>query len=428
MIRLAMLFMVAVIASSGPLRAAEGAVVKIVKKGDGYQLLRNGQPYFIKGGGSPHLDLLVAAGGNSIRAYGSPSALDNLENSHVTALIGLRVALPRQGFDYNNAEALAKQIENARQTVLKLKDHPAVLMWALGNEVELGASEPVRIQVWKHMNELAELIHKEDPNHPVIAVLAGATPAKLAELDRYAPALDAVGINAYGSMLSVPATLDKAGWKRPYLITEFGPRGHWEVPKTPWGLPIEDSSTEKADLYLKAYQAAVQDRPSCLGSYVFLWGQKQEKTHTWYGMFLPEGNPLGAVDAMSYAWTGKWPANRAPRIGPGKVRLAAEGSSDDSQRVFKPSARLRAEVDASDPDNDPMKVTWDVRLDVSDNPNTGGDREEPTPPIAGAIVSSSGNQALIQVPEKPANYRIFVYVFDPKGSAATANEPIVAKE
>lgn len=43
----------------------------------------------------------------------------------------------------------------------------------------------------------------------------------------------------------------------------------------------------------------------CLGSYVFLWGQKQEVTATWYGMFLASGEKLPTVDAVCYAWSGK---------------------------------------------------------------------------------------------------------------------------
>jgi hypothetical protein len=256
-------------------------------------------------------------------------------------------------------------------------------------------------------------------------VLAGIGETKLSELDTFCPTLDAVGINTYAGMMSLPETVAKQGWKRPWLVTEFGPRGHWEVQKTAWALPIEDSSTEKADLYLRAYRRAVTESPACLGSYVFLWGQKQEKTHTWYGMFLPEGNRLGAVDAMTMAWTGKRPDNRCPQIGPGKITVRVEGASaDDTRHVFAPGARLQCMVDTSDPENDPIIIKWDLRVDVAGNPSRGGDREPSTPPIAGSVISTQENQAVIQLPEKEGNYRLFAYAFDPKGSAATANLPV----
>jgi hypothetical protein len=238
---------------------------------------------------------------------------------------------------------------------------------------------------------------------------------------KHCPGIDAIGVNAYGSMLTVPEVLEKEGWTGPYVVTEFGPRGHWEVPKTPWGLPVEDNSTEKADLYLKAYQHTVSGQPRCLGSYVFLWGQKQEKTHTWYGMFLPDGSRTASVDALSFAWTGKWPTNRCPRIGPKAIQV------DGASRVFAPGATVAAAFDVADPEGKSLTIRWDVRRDVSDAPQRGGDREEATPPIEGAVVSAKGSEATIRVPGTPGNYRIFAYAYDPANNAATANLPIQVK-
>ncbi|MHC5144587.1 MAG: hypothetical protein ACYSOX_03020 [Planctomycetota bacterium] len=48
------------------------SIVKIEKIGRRFELTRNGQPYFINGaGGRNHLDMLVEAGGNSIRTWSS---------------------------------------------------------------------------------------------------------------------------------------------------------------------------------------------------------------------------------------------------------------------------------------------------------------------------------------------------------------------
>jgi len=189
-------------------------------------------------------------------------------------------------------------------------------------------------------------------------------------------------------------------------VTEFGPRGHWEVAKTPWGLPIEDTSTEKAAFYEKAYAHAVAGQPACLGSYVFLWGQKQEKTHTWYGMFLPDGTLLDTVDAMTHSWSGKWPTDRAPQIH--AIDVTVQGRT------------ARCKVVAADPENGPLEITWDVRKDVSDNPSTGGDREPPS----SALATASGASAELALPAEPGNYRVFVYARDRGGKAATANRAI----
>ena len=48
---------------------------EVVKTKDGFQLLRNGKPYYVKGaGGDTHLDLLKSIGGNSIRTWGTDNA------------------------------------------------------------------------------------------------------------------------------------------------------------------------------------------------------------------------------------------------------------------------------------------------------------------------------------------------------------------
>jgi hypothetical protein len=386
-----------------------GQVEIAAKPGGGFTLMRDGKPYTIYGaGGTSRMELLKPAGANSIRDWSPPSieVMDKAQQLGLTVLAGLRVGNPRHGFDYNDAAKVQAQRDQALAAVRKLKGHPALLMWALGNETELGISDAQRIQVWKEMETLAQLVKKEDPSHPVIVVLASAGKTKLKELAEHTPSIDAVGINAYGGMLQLPETVEAQGWKKAWLVTEFGPRGHWEVAKTPWGLPIEDFSSVKAEFYKKAYNHAIRSRPACLGSYVFLWGQKQEKTHTWYGMFMPDGTPLDTVDAMTEMWTGKPPAQRAPSI------TGFEVSKD----VLKTGEALSAKVSAERSDG----ITWDLRRDVSDNPATGGDREAATP----ILERGSGAEFTVKMPAAPGNYRLFVYARNASGKASTANKAL----
>jgi hypothetical protein len=423
-------FLICLVAPALALAAeTKPSVVKIEKTEKGYQLMRNGQPFFIKGGcgDKRHLEQLKACGGNSVR-FNEPEDLDLAHKNGLAAEVDLGLPPVRRGADYGDPKFIAEQKKLVREKVLKLKDHPAVLIWEVGNEPELKAPTEMRIKVWKVINETAKMVKELDPNHPVVAVIASVGQSNLKELNEYCPDLDGVGINAYQSILGVPEAIEKQGWKRPWFITEFGPRGHWEVPKTSWGLPIEDTSTDKCDLYTKAYAHAVEGRPNCLGSYVFEWGQKQEKTHTWYGVFLPGGERLGAVDVMIKAWNGKAPENLCPVIGAKRVQVKVDGEKESpKQNIFTPGQKLQCTVDASDPEGQPLKITWDLRKDASDNPADGGDYEAPVPPIEGSVVSSEKSEAVMKLPETPGNYRIFVYAVDPKGSAATANVPIKVK-
>ncbi len=402
--------------------------VAIILRGEGYTLVRDGEPYFVKGAvGRAHLERLLTAGGNSIRA-----GVHDLDRAHalgLTVLVGLPFGKQRWGFDYTNRREVEAQLGELRDLVTTHKDHPALLMWAIGNELEIHTTADQRVPLWDAVNEAAEMIHRWDPYHPVITPLGCDFIHQriLPELDRLCPALDAIGLNAYDDMLRLPEEIQKQGWTRPYIITEFGPRGHWQVPRTPWGMPIEDTSTEKAAFCRRAYEHAVAGRPNCLGSYVFHWSQHHEKTHTWYGMFLPDGGPTEAVEAMQELWSGKPPANRCPRIGATGICLEPSGITRESPGVFAPGAILRCSVAAQDPDNDPLDVTWDVRQDVADNPNVGGDREEPVDPIQGCILATDACSATIRLPSEPGHYRLFVYVHDSCGNAATANVPVTTR-
>src|SRR5690606_40102511 len=55
----------------------------------------------------------------------------------LTVMLGLRMGHERHGFDYDDEVAVREQKESIRAQVLKYKDHPALLTWGLGNEVDL---------------------------------------------------------------------------------------------------------------------------------------------------------------------------------------------------------------------------------------------------------------------------------------------------
>src|SRR5712672_2200956 len=56
--------------------------VEIVKTSDGWQMLRGGKPYFIKGvGGDASKRLLVQYGGNSFRTWGADHLVTELDEA-----------------------------------------------------------------------------------------------------------------------------------------------------------------------------------------------------------------------------------------------------------------------------------------------------------------------------------------------------------
>ncbi len=388
-----------------------------------FRLVRNGQPFFVKGGGGDRqVAALAAAGGNSMRTWGTDANtirfLDEAHAHGVTVLMGLWVAHEAHGFDYNNAAAVQAQLEGFRTWVRMYKDHPAVLAWGIGNEVELGVPN-YNPKVWNAINDIALMIRQEDGNHPTLTVTAGIDIGKAQLIMSRAPALDMLGVNAYGGINGVYQTLQTAGWAKPYMITEWGPNGQWESPTTAWGAPIEASSTEKAALYKSRYETAIAARAgSCVGSYVFLWSDKFEQTPTWYGLFLPNSSDrTQAVEEMQFSWSGSYPANRAPRI----TLATVEGKTASQSPTITKDNGNSVSITATDPDGDPLTFEFLIQPDIqvgliNDPPAT-------IPYLPNLIESVSGSTALFRAPADQRNYRLFVFVRDGKGNAATVNIP-----
>jgi hypothetical protein len=405
-----------------------GGPIKVeIRKADGqYQLYVGGRPFYIQGAGIEHgsQEKLKAHGGNSLRTWGTGNARQILDRSLENGLyvtLGLDVARERHGFDYDDQAAVARQLARLKAEVLNYKDHPALIIWAIGNELNLGATNP---RVWEAVNQISKMIHEVDANHLTTTTLAGLSPAVVRDIKTRAPDLDLLSIQMYGDLSNLPQRLHEATWEGPYLVTEWGTSGHWEVAKTSWGAPLECDSSTKADFYLKRFQTAIRaDRAHCLGSYAFLWGQKQERTPTWFGMFLASGEETAAVDAMHYLWTGAWPANRSPQIE--GAWLAGKTASENIR--LKPGQSYPARVQVTDPDQDPLTYSWEV-MEESSELKTGGDTESKPKSLPGVVAEARASKVVVKAPTTPGAYRLFVYAFDGHGHAAHVNIPFFVEQ
>ncbi len=385
-----------------------------------WRLFRDGNPYFVKGGGGHvQLDKLVSIGGNSIRTWSTDNAreiLDEAQKHGLTVMMGLWVQHERHGFDYSDKEKVGLQLETFTSTVRELKDHPALLLWGVGNEVDLFYSNT---SVWDAVNDIAAMIHREDPNHPTCTVTAGLDKEEVRLIKGKAPNIDIYGINTYSDLKDVKDGIRSAGWGGPYMITEWGPNGHWEVAKTKWNASVEQSSSEKANSYEERYRNYIAgDAEKCIGSYVFLWGQKQETTSTWYGLFSEKGESCEAVDRIEALWTGKQAANRAPWID----SLVLNGQRKGDHIVFQSGEKFNAVVRAGDPDLDNLHFSWQVIPESSDI-RSGGDAEAAPQPIQGSVIRNKGKSAVFRVPEIEGPYRVYLTIRDGNNHYAYGNVP-----
>jgi hypothetical protein len=406
-------------------RPGSPAKVEVSQIGDRYQLHVNGQIFYIQGAGLEfgNQEKLAEHGGNSFRTWRTENGrdsgqqvLDRALKNGLFVTMGLEVARERHGFNYDDAAAVAAQLADIKGQVLKLKDHPALLLWGIGNELNLNAKNP---KVWDAVNAISKMIHQVDPNHPTMTMLAGIHPNMIRDLKARAPDLDLIGIQMYADIVNLPRYLKESNWTGPYIVTEWGATGHWEVGKTGWDAPIENDSTTKADFYLKRYEAVIRpDQRQCLGSYVFLWGQKQERTPTWYGVFLISGEETAAVDVMHYLWNGVRPANRSPRLGGAWL----EGKTAHQNVRLKAGQASTAKVEVRDEDNDPLTYRWEI-MEESTDLKTGGDSESKPKTLTGLIDDPKQGEITLKAPARPGAYRLFVYAFDGQGHAAHANIP-----
>ena len=407
-----------------------GAIpVQLVYQDGHYQLLRGGEPYTVKGAGLEFSDVSVFAshGGNSFRTWRTDNrdqtGLELLDEAHrhgVTVALCIEIGRERHGFDYDDEAAVAAQLEYARGEVLKYKDHPALLVWIIGNEPNLFFENP---KVFDAINDISEMIHKVDGNHPTTTALAGFSAELAGLIETRSPDLDFVSIQMYGDIVNLPTYIEEIGYDKPYFVTEWGAIGHWEVPKTPWGAPVEQHSSAKADNYLKSYQVAIASDPEhVIGSYVFLWGQKQERTPTWYGMFLEDGTETETVDVMHYIWTGDWPDNRSPRID----RFVLDSKTAYDGVVLNAGGQYSAAVSVSDPDADELRFRWEI-MHESEATQEGGDLEEVPEVLPGLIQGGETGEVIVTAPGPAGAYRLFVYIYDGQGNAGHANIPFLVE-
>ena len=400
---------------------AEAIPVELEKTEQGWQLLRGGEPYFIKGaGGSGSLELLAASGGNSIRTWSTDGAGEILDEAHalgLTVTVGIWLGHERHGFDYDDEDQVREQLERAREAVLRYKDHPALLLWGVGNEME-GFEDGDNPAVWKAVNDVAAMIKELDPDHPTMTVTTFVHGERVEFVHRQSPAIDIHGVNAYGGAQVVPDWLRERSASKPYVLTEFGPVGPWESQTTEWGAPFEATSTDKADFYKLSYERGILAEPGfALGSYVFLWASKMEATETWFGMFLEDGAKTAAVDAMTELWSGAPPKDLAPVIEP----LVIDGKTQ-----VDPGAEISVKSVVMDPEGSELRARWALRPESSEY-STGGDFRPNLPEIDGVIIESSTEGARLRMPEEPGPYRLFFYAYDEAGNAATANMPLLVK-
>ena len=135
---------------------AAPSVVRVEGAPGAQTLTVNGQPFVIKGaGGGGSKKVLAQLGANSFRTWAADRAKEELDEAQKN---GLFVTVGHwlhstSYFSYTDEAKNAEQTAAILRRVRELKDHPALLMWAIGNEME--SANPNDRALWTYMNDLA---------------------------------------------------------------------------------------------------------------------------------------------------------------------------------------------------------------------------------------------------------------------------------
>jgi len=407
------------------------AQTTVQKTGKEWQLLVDGQPFEIKGVTfGPVQDVenydtyfkdLQFLGVNSIRTWATgeetQALLDAAEKYNIKIMMGIWMRHGRPGmedddsFDYlKDTEGMQAMYDNAINVVKTFKDHPAVLTWGIGNEVYLNmATDPEKEAYSKLLEKICKEIKRIDPNHPITSVEAWTF--GLEWWQKYVPSIDIYGLNVYGAGANfLQDELEKRNIDKPYLISEFGVRGEWDIKQEINGIKIEPNDQEKYDAIAKGYHDWINNKSKNLGVFVFHYADDDKHMASWLHMFQ-KGRKRPQYWATREAFAGEKPTNYVPEI----VEFTLT-KNESKSKVWIP-----VNLKTSDKENETLTVSFHY------NQRTGSRKRRDQV----LQLNHRGNLQEgfeIQLPQENGSIKVYVNVQDTSNNVGIASTGIVVKD
>ncbi|MFG2580055.1 discoidin domain-containing protein [Streptomyces malaysiensis] len=402
---------------------AAGSVVKVTGAQGDWRLTVDGQPYQIKGltwgpaiaDAGRYMPDLKSMGVNTIRTWGTDATSKPLFDS--AAANGVKVIAgfwlqpgggPGSGgcVNYRTDTAYKDQtLAEFPKWVATYKDHPGVLMWNVGNESVLGLQncysgdelERQRDAYTTFVNDIAKKIHGVDPDHPVTSTDAwtGAWPY----YRKNAPDLDVYAVNSYNAVCDIKATWEQGGYTKPYIVTETGPAGEWEVPDDANGVPQEPTDQAKAEGYTKAWNCVTGHKGVALGATMFHYGIEDDFGGVWFNL-LPAGQKRLSYYAVKKAYGADTSRDNTPPV---ISSLAVDG---DPAKV-EAGRDLNLTVKATDPDGD--AISYQVL-----GSTMYLDKDKGLIPLPATDLG--GGRLKVTAPDRPGVWKVYVKATDGKGN------------
>jgi len=398
------------------------AILSIHKTEDGYKFWKNGAPQTINGvAGEGHLHELKETGGNTIRLYHyylSDSLLSLADSLQLNVIVDLD--LPRESlpFDYGDPQKVDSLVNQLKKSVTDMMHHPSIIVWNIGNEI---CAPSWRMAApWRTVGRIAQELKQLDPSR-LTSTSVPLHPTSLIQARMYANNLDFLSINSFKLTLGLTDYWDYCipCWDGPYLYSELGPMGTWQVEANAWNVHQELGDINKSEYLAYMYEHFLPAEKNCLGSCAFFWGFKQERTHTWYSLFSEQGEATPSVNELERVWKGSYPANLAPRV----EFIEIFDGYPEPNIALKAGTKHEAIVHVSDPENDSLQISWEIYHEGNYRHKFNGEGENRPKALPDLIISSADSTIQFKVPETPGDYRLFVYARDGHNNFSSFNLP-----
>lgn len=405
-----------------------GVGVFVKKDADGYTLIRNGQPFTIKGAsGSSMLKELSQSGGNTVFCWDTAAlggVLDQAFACNLAVIAGIDLPDPAGKDSYASARDDSALLRYSKRLVEKYRNHPALLFWCLGNELKFPLS-PFKQQFYKTYNQLLLDIHQADSHHPVATTIINVNKKHVLNLQWRVPGIDLIGINCYNSLKKLRSELHalSPAWSGPFFVAEWAPEGGWEARYTKWYAPFEKTSHEKAaafDSFYRRYMPLEDKR--FLGSLAYYWGSREEYTHTWFSFFDEDGMATETVETLKDCWSGTRRVHQSPRLS--GIRIDDEDAS--ANVLLAAGTRHQAVVQPSQDSG--LTYKWVILPESWTQWWIPWSHFVKPDPVRNLLMDSTGPLATFRAPLKTGGYRMFVTVFNSNRYCATANIPFYVTE
>lgn len=405
------------------LNALEASEVYVRGAKGSWYLEVDGEPFYVQGAGcglakgkngEDYLELAKELGANSVRTWGTDQGtkqyLDTADRYGLKAAAGIWLDYPggEGRFSYiRDVEYMAHKRNEIFSYVQEFKDHPALLMWIVGNEaIFFTRDKEEKIALCKFLEGVIREIHRIDPEHPVC--YASASKEDLSYLAAYVPSLDIVGMNEYGSIRIAHGGWDYLNFDKPYVLTEYGSYLPLDRPKDINAASIELSDVQKAMRYKDFIEQMLSFKGYNVGGFAFHLGETTQESMTWWN--INQGNFKRASFWAIYEFYAGQKASCMP--------VKIENLTLSKQSHISPGEMIDVDVET---DGDGRgDLTFEYALSsAKENILRYYVNEYEDVEVFGV-----GPAVRVKAPSKSGVYRLYCFIKDREGNVASQNKSI----